>query len=322
MFPYDLDLKWVLAIQSLGDWLSEPMKFLSFLGTEEFYILILPILYWCIDAAMGLRVGVVMLFSSGLNFILKVPFRGPRPYWLSADVKPLWAETSFGIPSGHAQNAVAVWGTAAGYFKRGWAWAVAVFLMLGIGISRVFLGAHFVQDMLLGWLVGLAVLTLFLRYWDAVAAWAKKQSTGMQILYAFLLSIGLVMIGAVVVSASSDFVMPEAWLQNASRIGDEEPAPVALSGILTSAGTLFGMLAGVAYLAPRGGWQVSGPVAKRALRYIVGLIGVLVIWYGLGAVFPRGESLLPYVLRFVRYALLGLWVSAGAPVVFMKLKLS
>jgi hypothetical protein len=48
MFPYSLDLSWVIAFQSLGDWLIFPMRFFSFLGTEEFYILIMPILYWCL----------------------------------------------------------------------------------------------------------------------------------------------------------------------------------------------------------------------------------------------------------------------------------
>ncbi len=322
MFPYDLDLSWVIALQSMGDWTIAPMKLFSFLGTENFYIMIFPILYWCIDATLGLRVGVVTIFSIGLNLVFKIPFRGPRPYWISANVKPLWAETVFGIPSGHAQNAVVSWGVMAGYLRRVWAWIVATLLMFFIGISRIFLGAHFIQDILLGWLIGLFLLTLILHYWDTVANWANKQATGTQIVYAFLFSMGLVVIGAIVVAANKDFVMPEEWLVNASRIGDEEPAPLALSGILTSAGTLFGMLLGVALLAPRGGWQVSGSFTKRALRYIVGLIGILVIWYGLGEVFPRGESILPYVLRYIRYTLLGLWLTAGAPMMFTKLKLS
>jgi hypothetical protein len=61
---------------------------------------------------------------------------------------------------------------------------------------------------------------------------------------------------------------------------------------------------------------------KRALRYVVGVIGVLVFWYGLGAVLPRGESLIPFMLRFVRYALVGAWISAGAPRLFEKLQLT
>ena len=45
----------ILAFQSLGEWLLAPMKLFSFLGTEDFYILALPIIYWCFDAALGCR---------------------------------------------------------------------------------------------------------------------------------------------------------------------------------------------------------------------------------------------------------------------------
>ena len=116
--------------------------------------------------------------------------------------------------------------------------------------------------------------------------------------------------------------MPTLWVENALRAGDELPEPLALSGILTTAGTLFGMLSGLAWMDSRGGWQASGPWIKRIARYLVGILGVLVLWYGLGAVFPRGETLWPYILRFIRYALLGLWVSAGAPLSFRAARLA
>lgn len=175
MFPYELDLAWVIAFQALGDWLVSPMRFFSYLGTEEFFLLVMPVLYWSIDASLGIRVGVIMLLSTGLNFILKLPFTGPRPYWLSADVNPLWAESSFGLPSGHAQHAVAVWGSIAAYLRHRWAWATALFLMLMIGLSRVYLGAHFIQDVFAGWLIGALLLWLFLRWSHPVARWAGRR---------------------------------------------------------------------------------------------------------------------------------------------------
>jgi len=322
MFPYDFDLSLVIVFQSLGDWLTAPMQFFSFLGTEEFYTLILPILYWSVDTKLGIRVGVMMLLSGGLNFILKIPFLGPRPYWMSTSVKPLWGEIYFGIPSGHAQNSVAVWGSMAGYLRKKWAWVIAVFLMFMIGLSRVYLGSHFFIDMVAGWLVGALLLWLFLRYWDAIVGWASKQSLGRQVSYAFLFSVGMVLIGWLFIMINRDYVLPETWIINASRIGDEEIAPLALNTIITPAASLFGLLAGIAWLTPRGGWQASGPVWMRAARYVVGVIGVLIIWNGLGLVFPRGEALLSYILRFIRYSLLGLWISAGAPLIFTKLKLS
>ena len=77
-------------------------------------------LYWCIDASLGIRAGAIMLLSSGLNFVFKIPLTGPRSYWISTAVKPLWAEVYFGIPPGHAQNSVVVWGSMAAYLRRAW----------------------------------------------------------------------------------------------------------------------------------------------------------------------------------------------------------
>jgi len=322
MIPYEIDLSWVIAFQSIGDWLVLPMQFFSFLGTEEFYVLVMPLIYWCLDARMGIRVGAILIFSGGLNFILKIPFTGPRPYWMSTAVKPLWAEVYFGIPSGHAQQSVAVWGSMAAYLRRGWAWGIAVFLMLMIGLSRVFLGAHFFIDMFAGWLVGALLLWLFLRYWEPVANWARSQSLVWQYLYAFLVSLGMIILGWIAIFATRNFAIPGDWIINASRIGDEGIAPFTLDGIITSGGTLFGFLVGIASLARRGGWQVSGPVWKRVVRFVIGLLGVILIWYGLGLVFPRGETLEAFQFRFVRYTLLGIWISAGAPIFFTKLKLS
>jgi hypothetical protein len=82
------------------------------------------------------------------------------------------------------------------------------------------------------------------------------------------------------------------------------------------------MLAGVAWIDTRGGWHVSGSWAQRVVRYLMGVVGVFALWYGLGALFPSGEALLPYILRFIRYALLGLWVSAGAPLSFRAVRLA
>jgi hypothetical protein len=42
----------------------------------------------------------------------------------------------------------------------------------------------------------------------------------------------------------------------------------------------------------------------------------------LGLVFPRSETLLAYSLRYLRYGLVGFWVAAGAPELFIRLRLA
>src|SRR5512140_3411576 len=72
---------WVIYLQNLGSWLKTPMEAFSFLGTENFFLVLLPALYWCVETGIGLRIGIILLLSTSVNDGLKMAFRGPRPYW-------------------------------------------------------------------------------------------------------------------------------------------------------------------------------------------------------------------------------------------------
>ncbi|NOY98249.1 MAG: phosphatase PAP2 family protein [Chloroflexi bacterium] len=319
---FNSGIAWIVAFQGLGDWLTAPMKLLSFLGSEDFFILILPVVYWCLDAGLGLRVGMILLFSGGVNNILKLSFHWPRPYWYSAQVAPLAAESSFGLPSGHAQIAAGVWGTVAGYYRRAWGWIAAVLVVLFIGLSRLYLGVHFPHDVLTGWLIGGLILWGFLRFWDPVAAWLKQMPFGRQVLVAFLVSATIILLGGLAFAGLGGWTMPAGWLTNAARAGDELPAPVSMNGLLTSAGALFGLAVGLAWMERRGGFSAAGPGWKRGLRYLVGVVGVAVLYLGLKVAFPSGENLPAYAFRYLRYTLVGAWISGGAPWLFIKLQLA
>src|SRR6185295_6417564 len=114
---WNLELTLILWLQGLGMWLAPPMRLLSAFGTEEFFLLLLPVLYWSISAALGIRVGLMLLLSATLNYLLKLGFHSPRPYWYSGQVAALSTETTFGLPSAHAQNAAAIWGLVAAYTR-------------------------------------------------------------------------------------------------------------------------------------------------------------------------------------------------------------
>lgn len=314
-------IDWIVAIQSLGGWLEAPMNFFSFLGTQDFFFLVLPFLYWSVDARLGLRVAFILLASVTLNYYAKLWFAGPRPYWVSGDVKALSSETTFGIPSGHAQNAVGVWGTLAARRGQLWRWSAIAVTVL-IGVSRLYLGVHFIHDVIAGWLIGSALLWLFLKYWDDTAAWLKSKSTPQQMLLAFVVSLGMIALGFVSVDRQSGYSFPEEFQVNALRSSDELPAPVSLEDIFTAAGTLFGIAVGAAWITSQGGYQADGPGVKRALRFFIGFIGVLLLWRGLGVVFPQGEDFVAYFMRYIRYLLVGFWIIAGAPWLFFRIKLA
>ncbi len=317
----DAGIAFIIGLQGLGDWLTIPMQFFSYLGTEDFFFLVLPLIYWSIDSALGLRVGLVLVTSNMFNYMGKLLFAGPRPYWVSSHVRALWSETTFGIPSGHAQHAMSVWGIIAAYRKQTWVWVAAIFLIFFIGFSRLYLGAHFPHDVLLGWLLGGAIVWAFTRFWDPITAWLGKQTFAQQTVIAFIVSMIFVMLGMLVVSLRSGYQVPALWIDNAFLAGTEMPAPVDVNGVFTSAGTVFGLGFGLGWIMSLGGYQATGPVWMRALRYVIGLVGILILWMGLGEVFPRGDSFLVYSLRFIRYALVGWWVTGGAPWVFIRFKI-
>ncbi|MDO9303455.1 MAG: phosphatase PAP2 family protein [Anaerolineales bacterium] len=317
-------IAFIIALQNtVGDWFIAPMRFFSYLGNEEFFLLVLPLIYWSVDSALGLRVGFILLTSNLFNNIGKLIFAGPRPYWVSSHVRALWStETSFGIPSGHAQLAVSVWGMVAVYSRRTWIWVVSLTVIFLIGFSRIFLGVHFPHDVVFGWLLGAVILWAFTRFWEPVGAWVGQKTLSQQILIAFVVSLIFIVLGFGASTLRSGYQIPETWTSNALLAGTDLPDPVDPNSTFTSAGTLFGLAAGAAWIMSTGGYQASGPVEKRAIRYVIGLIGVLILYMGLGAIFPRGDGFIFYLLRYIRYALLGWWVSGGAPWVFVRFKLA
>lgn len=313
----DFGVRLIVVLQGLGSWLELPMKFFSFLGTEDFFMVVLPALYWCVDSNLGIRVAVILMLSGSFNDVFKMALHGPRPYWYSTKVYALATETSFGAPSGHAQNAAAVWGILAAGLRKWWAWLVAILLILLIGLSRLYLGVHFPHDVLFGLLIGGLLLWLVLRFWDPVVAWAKKKNLSQQIITAFLASLALFLLPLIpfVWLKVIHWQPPQEWAAYATQA-------ISLEGASTSAGTFFGLMAGLAWLVHKGGFRIKGLWWQLILRYLLGVAGVLIIRYGLKFIFPEGETALALFFRYLRYTAIGFWVTGGAPWAFIRLKLA
>jgi hypothetical protein len=191
----------------------------------------------------------------------------------------------------------------------------AVVLIGAIGWSRIHLGAHFLEDVLLGWTVGLVLLGLYLWLEAPVRRWLLLLRSRDQVLAGVVASLALI-VPAVVLSARLQgrrFDWP--------GLLDVEAA-IGPSAAVTPAATLAGLAIGLVLLRARGGFESDGPLGQRVLRVVAGLVGVVVLWQGLGAVFPGGEDPLALALRYVRYALVGAWVGGIAPLLFVRFGLA
>lgn len=321
---YEIGLQIILWLQGLGDWLLVPMQAITFLGNEEFYLLVAPALVWCVDMTLGLRTGLFLMINGGLNTIIKLAFHTPRPYWYTQNVAGITHETSFSFPSGHAQNAAVVWGSLAHGLRRRWAWIAAVVITLLIGISRSALGVHFPHDVVGGWLIGMVILWVMLRLEVPVLAWLKRHSLRSQIVAVFIASLALILLGAATTLSMVNWSLPDTWITNATLAFPYEPTidPAALSGLVSNAGAFFGLALGALWLEQRGSMSTRGTSTQYLVRYLIGIAGVFLLWYGIGLVFPRGEALIPYILRYLRYALVGVWITALAPMLFIRFGLA
>lgn len=312
----EFDIGMVLFLQSYP-WVFPVMKAASLLGTKEFFLLLLPAVFWCCNAALGFRLGLILTLSYGLNAILKAFWHSPRPYWVSREVVAWSREPSFGLPSGHAQIAVSFWGFFASRLHSSRAWMAAFLLSLFIGLSRLFLGVHFPQDVIAGWIAGGLLLGVFLYGEAHLGERLSRQSLKMQILISLAASLAMLAFFALSQSAMKGWQMPELWAANALAGTSDAIDPLSAKDALQAAGMLFGMAGGYALLQKLGGFSARGSAVQRLLRYLLGIAGLAVIWYGLGAV-----SAFSYVLAYLRAMLAGLWVALIAPLCFQKVGLA
>lgn len=311
-----------LFLQSLGSWLAVPFQAISFLATEEFIIMLLPLIFWSIDSILGVRMAFMLVISGSFNNYFKVLFHSPRPFWFDARVKSYSMETGFGLPSGHSQNAASLFGMmAATVRKKGFTIAVLVVIFL-VGLSRLYLGMHFLRDVLSGWLLGGLFVLLYMRLEKPVVKWLITKSLALQILLSFILGIVLILLGFGSMALSSSWQMPAEWISNAALTGGAVPDPFNMEGTITLGGVAFGFMAGYAIWVKKFGQpKALGSALKRFLRYLVGIIGVVALYLGLKMIFPEEPLVLGFILRFVRYTIIGLWVTYFAPLIFKKLKL-
>lgn len=147
------------------------MKIITFLGSSVFIILlsisILYFLYKVLDHRSELILFIAALIGSNiLCILLKLFFHRARP-----DLHRLIEISGYSFPSGHATNAMTVYGILAFIlwrnirtkFGRSLLIIISLIMILLIGISRIYLGVHFPSDVIAGYFIG--------GFWISTAIW-------------------------------------------------------------------------------------------------------------------------------------------------------
>ncbi|RJR34785.1 MAG: phosphatase PAP2 family protein [Desulfobacteraceae bacterium] len=286
-FDWGVDI--ILGLQSLSPALDLPFKLLTFLGNEGFYLLLLPLVYWCIDRRTGARLAILFLVSAYLNSAAKLFAAQPRPFEYDLRVRALVGAEGGGLPSGHTQHSVVVWGFLTMQLRKSWFRLVAVFFMISVPLSRLYLGVHFPVDLLGGYLLGALLLIAFSRAEQRLERIAQKG-------FAMWWILALVLPGAMIFASPS---------------GDH--------ACISSGAALMGMSVGMILERRWVGFVSGGELWKKLLRLVIGMAVAVAIWAGLKQAFSDLGPELPF--RILRYSLLGLWAALGGPWIFSKLRL-
>ncbi len=180
---YTIDMHQSLAAfdKHISVWISKiPPRLHSFMNLVSFLGLpIVVVVLLTVIAIIGLVqntvpiavAAIVCAVGLGCNTIMKYLVRRKRPDTLYVSEMII---KSYSFPSGHAYGAMVLYGllivvvcsdalsTLTALISGG-----LVLLITAIGVSRVYLGAHFPSDVVVGWSLG--ILTLVLIYFSVLS---------------------------------------------------------------------------------------------------------------------------------------------------------
>jgi membrane-associated phospholipid phosphatase len=284
-------LNFIITIQQISSPLLDSFfRAISSLGDELFYLLLFPFLLWCVDFYLGIRVGIIFLLSVYVNNGVKEIFHQPRPFDLIPEIQKVHA-SGYGFPSNHAQSSLVVWGSIAYWKKQTWIRILSVLLIFLIGFSRIYLGVHFPTDILGGWLVGGFILGLSYFIFLKIKLDFIEENMIFKI-------IGITLFPLVLLQIQS--------------------SPDIISSVAVFTGVVYGLLF---FSSTVGGIQL-GNWLQRFFSFLVGIIGIGILYLGLKLILPSEGQPFYHLYRFFRYLLLGIWISFGAPWLFIRLGLA
>ena len=155
-----------------GRFLSDFFSKMTFFGELNTVIVIMAIIYWAVSKEYGTFFLMGWSGNRLVNGFLKITFCAYRPWIRDPRIIPfgnsMTTATGYSFPSGHTMNAATVFGGSV--VQNGLPKIIRIFmaiLVMLVAFSRIFLGVHTPQDILVGAGAGILVmwLTLLLMKW-------------------------------------------------------------------------------------------------------------------------------------------------------------
>lgn len=269
-----MDIDILLALQAfregVGGCLTEFFSKMTWFGEIGTTLAIMASIYWCVDK----RIGTYLLMGwSGnriVNGVLKVTACAYRPWIRDPRIAPdptaLVTATGYSFPSGHTMNAASLFGGTAVRrdMRRGFRALMWLFLCL-IAFSRIFLGVHTPQDIVVGAAVGILVMLLAER----LLLWLEEHKDKDVLVMAIGVTIALV---AAIYAANKPY--PVDYDANGELLVD---GMKMANDTFKAVGWLSAFLVGWVLERRYVRLSTETPMSERFFRLVCGLLGYYVI---------------------------------------------
>jgi len=285
---------------------------ISYLGTEYAVIALFGIVYWIFDKKMAKDVGVAAFIAMLFNGFFKGIVNRPRPFQQFEEITcrdesilyddgrtfntkyltEVRQSTSTSFPSGHSQNASALYNGFAFELNKKWIFILANVLALLVMISRMALGVHFFTDVVCGYLIGLFVVVLF----NKLRKYFKNEC--------YLVH------SVILVFTVITFLSP-IWAKESKDMFD-------------MLGVVYGLILGMALEEKKIDFKPVKTWWKAVLRFVFGLAIVLGFKTGIKFLYSswcEEGTYLYYVFDLIRYGLFTFIACGVYPILIKKWKL-
>ncbi len=250
-------------LRDLLPWAGPLFRAITELGSELFFVGLILTGFWAYKKRASIITSYVLLVAVVSNYWLKLAIANPRPdpsYWY-----PGVEATNYSTPSAHAQNTSTLFGWFSIRSKKPWVIAVSIILVVLIGLSRVYLGVHYLEDVLLGWSIGIVTLLVITRLERPITEILSRYNS--DYLYLFLFLFGA---AATIVNT---YILPLPPGDNFGALG----------------GLIMGMAVGYPLEAKYVNFETAPPNEQKwrlFLRVLIGFCLVVVAMIGLSPLLP------------------------------------
>ena len=290
MFAGELEiLKLLEGIRT--DTLNKVFEYITMLGEEIPMVFIIAILYFAFDKKIAQKIFYITVTSLGFNGIIKNIIKLPRPFATNqvSCVRPDTA-TGYSFPSGHTQN-FATWSSVVAMkLKKTWINIVAAILIILVAFSRIFLGAHFPSDVIIGAIVGILFGILGYIGYDKFEDKRKLYFATILILTPFALGF---------------MIKPD----------------MLFADFYKAYGMIIGLLLAVMCEEKYAPLEYDVAWWKKVIRVVLAIVIAFIIKEGIKMLNVFGGTLISLVIDTIRYMLLIFVVFGICPLLFKRFKI-